>query len=58
MGTVCGDPSYYEQYNGKTATDITDGFAQIAGSTITSNGYRNAVRAAVDAITEITKGGN
>lgn len=58
MGTVCGDPSYYEQYNGKTATDITDGFAQIAGSTMTSNGYRNAVRAAVDAITEITKGGN
>lgn len=58
MGTVCGEPSYYEQYNNKTSADITDDFAQIAGSTLTSNGYRNAVRAAIDAVTEIAEGGN
>ena len=57
MGTVCADPDYYKQYNDKTYENITDDFAQIAGSTITSEGYRNAVKAAINAVLTI-EGGN
>lgn len=54
VGSVCAEPSYYEQYNGKTKDTLSEVDA-ISGATVTSNGYLEAVAAVFDAI-NILKG--
>ena len=70
-GSICGEPEYYEQYNGKnvttftevpnitaTAEGVTPGLT--GGATQTSNGYKSAIEQAFKAIATITaaEGGN
>ena len=69
-GAICGEPEYYEQYNGKDANDyntvpnITSTAMPnpplTGGATETSNGYKNALRAAFKAyeILNTAEGGN
>ena len=54
IGSVCGDESFYSQFNGKTAETYGD-IDTIAGATITTNGYTTAISKAFEAIT-ILKG--
>ena len=54
VGSVCAEPSYYEQYNGKTKDTLSEVDA-ISGATVTSNGYLEAVASVFDAI-NILKG--
>ncbi len=42
IGSVCGEPSYYEQYNGKNESDYTS-VDIISGATVTSHGYQKAL---------------
>ncbi len=67
-GSVCGEPEYYEQYIGKTASTYTDVPNIIAtadgvdpgltgGATQTSNGYKTALAHAFDAFEKITQEG-
>lgn len=55
FGGACADPSYYEQYNGKTEGTL-DGVEGISGATITSKGYKEAIKLAFDTL-KILKGG-
>ncbi len=55
IGDACADPSYYEQYNGKTQQSYTE-VPNISGATVTSNGYREAIGLAFDTV-ELLKGG-
>ena len=55
-GAACGDEAYYSQYVGKTEDTLSDVDA-ISGATITSAGYRGAVRQCLAAV-KILKGGN
>ena len=55
FGDVCGTPAYYSQFNGKTADTYKEVDA-IAGATITSNGYMNAISNVFKAL-EIINGG-
>ena len=55
FGGACADPSYYEQYNGKTE-DTLGQVEGISGATITSRGYKEAVKLAFDTL-KILKGG-
>ena len=54
IGSACASPSYYEQYNGKTAETLGEVDA-IAGATTTHRGYSIAVSKIFEAI-EILKG--
>ncbi len=56
VGSVCAEPSYYEQYNGKTKDTLSEVDA-ISGATVTSNGYLEAVASVFEAI-NIMKGAN
>ena len=49
LGTVCGNEDYYTQYNGKTESDI-DSIGIIAGATLTTNGYHEAIKEAINAV--------
>ncbi len=40
-GDVCGTPDFYDRFTGKDASDYTD--VIISGSTITTNGYHEAI---------------
>ncbi len=42
IGSVCGDQSFYSQFNGKTEGDYTE-IDAISGATITTDGYKNAI---------------
>ncbi len=53
-GEFCAEPSYYTQYNGKDEAGCND-IEVVAGSTITSNGYKEAVLKVFEAV-EILKG--
>lgn len=55
-GAVCGDPSYYEQYNGKTEQTYEQ-VPAISGATYTSNDYKKAIKNAFAAF-EILTGGD
>ena len=55
IGDACADPSYYEQYNGKDAQSV-DSVSNISGATITSTGYKKAIKLAFDTV-ELIKGG-
>lgn len=54
IGSVCGDESFYSQFNGKTAETYGD-IDAIAGATITTDGYKTAISKAFEAI-NILKG--
>ena len=56
IGDACAKPGYYEQYNGKTSETYGD-VPQISGATITSDGYKNAIKQAFAAL-ELIKGGD
>ena len=43
IGDACASPDYYEKYSGKDAGTLSD-VPQISGATITSDGYKNAVK--------------
>ena len=55
IGDACADPSYYEQYNGKDAQSV-DSVSNISGATITSTGYKKAIKLAFETV-ELIKGG-
>lgn len=48
IGDVCMDPEYYEQFNGKTSENYVD-VPNISGATVTTSGYKSAVKAAFGA---------
>lgn len=48
-GDVCGNESYYSQYDGKTIDTYTQVDA-IAGATYTTNGYQEAIRLCFEAV--------
>ncbi|MBE6596231.1 MAG: FMN-binding protein [Ruminococcaceae bacterium] len=56
VGDVTIDPEYYEQYNGKGASDY-ESVATVSGATVSTTGYKNAIKIAFEAY-EILKGGN
>lgn len=45
LGDACATPDYYEKYNGKDEEGLAD-VPPISGATITSDGYKNAVKSA------------
>lgn len=55
VGSVCGDESFYTQFNGKTQENYGE-IDAISGATITTNGYKSAVSKVFEAIT-ILEGG-
>ena len=55
-GDGCASPDFYESFVGADVNGI-DGAASISGATITSEGYKNAIKAAFEAYEELT-GGN
>ncbi len=56
QGKTISSPEYYEQYNGKTASTYTE-VETVAGATVSTTGYRNAIKQAFEAY-ELLKGGN
>ena len=56
-GAACGEKSYYSQYIGKTEPTLTEVDA-ISGATITSSGYRAAVRSCLNAVNVLKGGAN
>jgi electron transport complex protein RnfG len=55
FGSVCGEESFYSQFNGKTESDYTQ-IDAISNATITTNGYLKAIQRAFEAI-KILEGG-
>jgi electron transport complex protein RnfG len=55
LGDACADESFYGQFDGKTAADYTE-IDGISGATMTTDGYKQAIQRAFDAVT-ILKGG-
>ncbi len=56
LGSVCGNKEFYSQFVGKNDTNYKD-IDAISGATITTDGYKNAVGRALEAI-DILKGVN
>lgn len=48
QGSVCGNPEFYTQYNGKDETNYKD--IAISGATYTTKGYRTGVGKAFEAV--------
>lgn len=48
LGSVCGNPEFYTQYNGKDETNYKD--IAISGATFTTKGYRNGIGRAFEAV--------
>lgn len=42
IGSSCGEPEFYSQFNGKTEADYSD-IDAISGATYTTNGYKTAI---------------
>ena len=55
LGSVCADPDFSNQFNGKTESNYGE-IDAISGATVTTNGYKNAVADAFSAL-KILKGG-
>ncbi len=55
IGDACASESFYTQFNGKTESGLNE-IDGIAGATITTNGYKNAISAMFEAL-NILKGG-
>ena len=56
-GKLLKDPSFYEAYVGKTSDDYTN-VENISGATLTSKGYKDALKNAFAAYELLTEGGN
>lgn len=50
IGSVCADPSFYNQFNGKDQSNYKE-IDAISGATITTNGYTTAISRAFEAVT-------
>ena len=49
IGDVCMTPEYYEQFNG-TTIDSYNSVENVAGATVTTSGYKRAVKTAFDTL--------
>lgn len=49
FGSVCAEPSFYRQYNGKDETNYKE-IDAISGATITTNGYSTAISRVFEAV--------
>ena len=56
LGSLCADPDFFKQFNGKNESDYGS-IDAISGATITTNGYKNAIADAFSAL-KILKGGS
>ena len=56
LGDACASESVYGQFVGKTASDYAE-IDAISGATLTTNGYKQAVQRAFDAV-NVLKGGD
>lgn len=56
LGDACASESFYGQFVGKTASDYAE-IDAISGATLTTNGYKQAVQRAFDAV-NVLKGGD
>ena len=57
IGDACANPGFYSQFNGKTESNYAD-IDAIGGATMTTNGYKNAVLRAFEALKILTGGAN
>ena len=57
LGDACADESFYGQFDGKTADTYEDVDA-ISGATLTTNGYKQAIGRAFDAVVILEGGAN
>lgn len=55
LGDACADEKFYGQFDGKTESDYTE-IDAISGATLTTDGYKQAIQRAFDAVS-ILKGG-
>lgn len=56
LGDACADESFYSQFDGKTQENYTE-IDAISGATMTTDGYKQAIQRAFDAVNTL-KGGN
>ena len=56
LGDACSEESFYGQFVGKTEADYTE-IDAISGATLTTDGYKQAIQRAFDAVNTL-KGGN
>lgn len=56
LGDACAKESFYGQFDGKTEADYTE-IDAISGATLTTDGYKQAIQRAFDAVNTL-KGGN
>ncbi len=57
IGSVCADPKFYSQFVGKTE-DTYESIDAISGATLTTNGYKQAILRAFEAVTILEGGAN
>ena len=57
LGDACADESFYGQFDGKTADTYQD-IDAISGATLTTNGYKQAIGRAFDAVKILEGGAN
>lgn len=55
-GAACGEYKFYSQFNGKDETNY-DGIDAITGATVTTNGYKDSIKAAFDAVKILVREG-
>ena len=56
LGDACADEKFYGQFSGKTDENYTE-IDAISGATLTTDGYKQAIQRAFDAVKTL-KGGN
>ena len=56
LGDACADQSFYSQFDGKTEADYTQ-IDAISGATMTTDGYKQAIQRAFDAV-KVLNGGD
>jgi len=55
LGDACADESFYGQFVGKTEQDYTD-IDAISGATMTTDGYKQAIERAFEAVKLLSGG--
>ncbi len=56
LGDACANESFYGQFDGKTEADYTE-IDGISGATMTTDGYKQAIQRAFDAVAILKNGG-
>ncbi len=56
LGDACANESFYSQFDGKTESNYTE-IDAINGATMTTDGYKQAIQRAFDAVNSLKKGG-